>query len=68
MKTMTCTIEIEVEDDFAIGDCDDCPFQRTEYKDYDDDGYIDTDIIQYCSIGYNYKNCPLEKTIDNITK
>jgi len=59
---MTCTLEIEVSDDFTTGDCSDCPFNEVEYQDYDDDGYMETDMLEHCGLGYGYsEDCPLEE-------
>lgn len=41
--------EFEVNDDFEVGCCMDCPFNHTEW--YDNDGW--NDCYDYCIIGGN---------------
>lgn len=50
--------EFEVDNDFEVGCCFDCPLH--EWVDYDDgDGYSETDLR--CTIGSSFENCPLEE-------
>ena len=76
MKIFYC--EFDMPDDFKKGDCYKCQFQRTETINYDDDGYLDCDIIENCDLGGTENDCPLKEkesilekepeTLDCITK
>ena len=50
------TVYLEVEDDFEIGDCYNCPLSYDNY--YDEDGYSEVDT--YCVLHCSYENCPLK--------
>jgi len=51
--------EFEVDDDFEVGDCYNCPFQEWEY--YDDDGYTET--YPYCVLSGS-NGCPLVEVVE----
>jgi len=48
-KMMRCNIHVAVDDDFEIGDCNNCPFGSM------------MDDFNVCSIGCGYDECPLEE-------
>lgn len=50
MKKVKVEFEIEVPDDFEIGDCNNCPFNYTEWYE-DGDGY--NDCYDWCLIDGN---------------
>lgn len=57
MKTINLTLE--VNDDFELGDCCNCPLSYDEYYyDEDDGGEWDT----HCVLSCTYEDCPLKIT------
>ena len=49
----TAKISFEVEDDFEVGDCEDCPLYAMEGADCYGDEYWS------CQLGYTFSGCPI---------
>jgi hypothetical protein len=57
---VTYKVEFEADDGFVAGCCYDCPYQKSEYISWVEDGYTESDVQYECGLGFEtYEACGL---------